>query len=190
MGGATGSPADGRSVQPHPRALVQFHTHRGLLGAASGGGGFGGRGAHGSLDLVEESKTSHKHPRPNRRHSAVRGANRANCEICRSANLRPTYRNSLGRMDLSMGFLFHEISRSYRALSSIGPQDDAHAAARALGIHDFYCKWHDVFLRGSAARAPLLHDRPSQAQPRPAPPRPAPSLLSANAGPLVAHPLR
>ena len=149
------------------------------------GFGFGGRGAHGSLDLVEESKTSHKHPRPNRRHSAVRGANRANCEICRSANLRPTYRNSLGRMDLSMGFLFHEISRSYRALSSIGPQNDAHAAARALGIQDYYCKWHDVFLRGSAALAPLFHDRPFQAQPRPAPPRPAPSLLSANAGPLV-----
>ena len=157
-----------------------------LLSLASGVGvGFGGRGAHGSLDLVEESKTSHKHPRPNRRHSAVWGANRANCEICRSANLRPTYQNSLGRMDNSMGFLFHEISRSYRALSSIGPQDDAHAAARALGIQDFYCKWHDVFLRGSAARAPLLHDRPSKAQPRPAPPRPAPSLLSANAGPLV-----
>ena len=86
------------------------------------------------------------------------GANRANCEICRSSNLRPTYRNSLGRMDLSMGFLFHEISRSYRALSSIGPQDDAHAAARALGIQDFYCKWHDVFLRGAAARAPLLRE--------------------------------
>ena len=43
-------------------------------------------------------------------------------------------------------------------LSSIGPQDDAHAAARALGIQDFYCKWHDVFLRGSAARAPLLRE--------------------------------
>ena len=109
---------------------------------------FGGRGAHGSLDLVEESEPSYKHTPPNQRHSAVRGANRANYEIYRSANLRPTYRKPLGRIGKSEGVSFHEISRSYSMLSSIGPQDGAHAAARTLEIQDFKCKRHDVFFRG------------------------------------------